>query len=258
MTPVTREQLRGLLLHRLTEDERQRLHEVLAGDESVAEMLRREEADLVDDYAFGHLGVEDREAFERHLFVDSAIRERVRVARALQNVAVELQSKVSVWDRWPTRAAVALVACIFAIPLFTRMNRDASVAPLSAAKASPAKPAAGKAEFTTRIVLLTDLEHAGEARVVRVAIGAPGIQLVAEATSSDPSVFYELRVEDESGAWIFSAEDLRPVERQGRVFVEVSIPANASLGTGRRVVTLQPQTPGVESFMWRMDVQPAG
>ncbi len=89
-------------------------------------------------------------------------------------------------------------------------------------------------------------------------VGGPAIQLLAETTSSDPSVFYELRVEDESGAWIFSAEDLRPIERNGRLYVEVSIPASAKLGTGRRVVMLQPQTPGIESFMWQMDVQPAG
>ncbi len=81
MTTATPEQLRALLLHRLPEDETQRLKELLARDESVVEMLQREEAELVDDYALGRLGVKDREAFERHLFVDGAIRERVRVAR---------------------------------------------------------------------------------------------------------------------------------------------------------------------------------
>jgi hypothetical protein len=265
LTP-TPEALRSLLLRRLSEDEARRLKEQIAQDALVGERLRDAEKALITDYALSRLGVEDREAFERHLFADAEIRERVKAVRVLHGLEpVEPEPPVHPWDRWPVRVAAVFVVCVLAIPLFVRMNRDAGVGLLSTSKA-PSPQAAGDAGGATRggaaqdpmnVVLLTDIEQASTTRTVHVRQGAPEIRLVAETTSADPSVFYELRVEDESGAWIFSAEDLRPFEHRGRAFVEVLVPASAKLGTGRRVVTLHPQTAGVESFMWQMDVQSA-
>jgi len=258
------EELRSLLLHRLPEDDARRLKDQIAQDALVGEKLRDAENALIDDYALGHLGVEDREAFERHLFVDAQIRERVRAVRASHGLdPAEPELPVHLWDRWPVRVAAVLMLCLIAVPLFVRMNRDARAAPLSTAKTSVPKLAADAAAATKpaggplNVVLLTDIDQASTTRTVQVMKSAPEIRLVAEATTTDPSVFYDLRVEDESGAWIFSAEDLRPFEHRGRAFVQALIPANADLGAGRRIVVLQPQTPGVESFMWQMDVQPA-
>jgi len=230
----------------------------------VGERFRDAETALITDYALGSLGVEEREAFERHLFADPQVRERVRALRAAHGLEpVVPEVPVYLWDRWPVRVAAVLGFCLLAIPLFVRMNRDGSVAPLSTVKAPVAKPPGDAADATQpakapmNVVLLTDIDQASTTRTVQLMKGSAQIRLVAEATSADPSVFYELRVENESGAWIFSAEDLRPFEHRGRAFVQTLIPSNAKLGTGRRIVTLQPQTPGVESFMWQMDVQPA-
>jgi hypothetical protein len=254
MRIVTREQLRKKLLHRLTEDETRRLEELLLQDPDVVEMLRREEAELVADYAAGGLGAPEREAFEKHLLIQPTIRERVSVARASQGATVELKPKVPLWDRWPARAVAAFVACLFAVPLLMRANREpTAVSAVMAAKPASRQPAdAG----STNIVLVTDLQQSGGARVVRVPAGAVEIHLLAEVTSDDLTIFYGLKVEDESGARIFAAQDLRPIERSGHDFVEVSLPG-LKLGTGRRIVLLEPQVPGVESFMWQADVQPA-
>src|SRR5690349_4773013 len=82
MSTPTPEQLRCLLLHRLSEEEAQRLEEQLMQDAETADLFRHEETDLVDDYAKGLLAAEDRRAFEQHLLADPAIRQRVKVARA--------------------------------------------------------------------------------------------------------------------------------------------------------------------------------
>src|SRR5262245_28240287 len=89
MSTPTPEQLRSLLLHRLPEEEAQRLEEQLMQDPEVAELLRQEETDLIDDYAQARLGREERAAFEAHLLADPAIRQRVKIAHALQDIASE-------------------------------------------------------------------------------------------------------------------------------------------------------------------------
>src|SRR5215471_2281119 len=85
MSTPTPEQLRSLLLHRLPEEEAQQLEGQLMQDPEVADLLRHEETDLVDDYAQGRLGTAERAAFEQHLLADPAIRQRVKVARALHS-----------------------------------------------------------------------------------------------------------------------------------------------------------------------------
>ncbi|MEJ0035665.1 MAG: hypothetical protein WDO68_06260 [Gammaproteobacteria bacterium] len=281
MISPTPEQLRSLLLHRLPEDEAQRLEEQLMQDADVADLLQHERTDLVDDYALGRLGADERAAFERHLLVDPVIRQRVKVARALHDIAsrradeprldgrVQASSKsaaagkVAPWNRWPVRAAAVFVVCAVAVAVSMRVNKEADVAPPATAEQPLPQPAVdaldtGPSDVTgTRasIVLLADLQRGGEARIVRVAPGAGQVRLQAETTSSDSSLSYRLAVTDESGARLFSAEDLRPIESGGYVFVEALIPG-AKLGTGRRTVTLEPQAPGVESFTWQVDVRP--
>ncbi len=278
MSAPTPEQLRSLLLHRLPEEEAQRLEEQLMQDAEVADLLRHEETDLVDDYALDRLAAGERTAFEQHLLADPAIRQRVKVARALQDIGSTRAaapgsagrsqtsppaapgSKVRPWNRWSLRAAAALVVCAFAVALLIRANRPVQVSP-PAVTEQPAIDAlddgpTAVVESPANIVLLADVQRGGGPQVVRVAPGAAQVRLQAEATNSDSSLSYRLSIADEAGAPLFSAGDLRPLESGGYVFVEVFIPGS-KLGAGRRIVTLEPQSPGVESFTWQVDVQPA-
>jgi hypothetical protein len=284
MSTPTPEQLRSLLLHRLPEDEAQRLEEQLMQDAEVADLLRHEETDLVDDYAAGRLAAGDRQAFEQHLLADPGIRQRVKVARALQDIAAKRAAEVGPdgrlhgsrggavsaakprpWNRWPVRAAAVFVLCVFAVGLLMRGNRQAEIpappsqgpAPAIAAQTPDAALDTGPTDVPPpSIVLLADVQRGGGPQVVQARPGAAPVRLQAEATSSDSSVSYRLSITDEAGGPVFSAQDLRPLEAGGYVFVEVSIPGG-TLGTGRRTVTLQPQQLGVESFTWQLDVQPA-
>lgn len=264
-------QIRDLLLHRLPEEQAQRLEEQLMQDPDVADLLRHEETDLVDDYVLDRLAAGEREAFEQHLLIDPVIRERVEIARALHDLAVQgaaeggrgsgMPAKVRPWNRWPIRAAAAVfLGCVFAVVLVTRVNRQAEVhepaltgqGPDDALQSGPADTA----ESPASIVLLADIQRGGEPQVMEVRPGAGQVRLQAEVASNDSSVPYRLSIADETGRAIFSASDLAPRESGGYVFVEVMIPAGG-LGTGRRTVTLEPQRPDIESSIWQLDVQAA-
>ena len=268
MSTPTPEQLRHLLLHRLTAEEAERVEEQLMQDAEAAELLRHEETDLVDDYAQGGLAADDRVAFERHLLVDPHIRQRVKVARALHALGAKrgaasggaMPSRGGTWSRGPIRAAAVIVLCAVAVGLVLWATRRSDAPPAVATHPTPDAPLEEGPEPTLEpsasIVLLADVQRGGQAQVVRVRAGAGPVRLQAEAMSSDSSLSYRLSITDESGRSVFNVSDLRPQESGGYVFVEAAIPAGI-LGTGPRIVTLDPQRAGVDSFTWRLDVQAA-
>ena len=277
MSTPTPQQLRNLLLHRLRETEMQQLEDQLMQDPEVADLLRHEETDLVDEYAQDRLAAGDRQAFEQHLLTDPVIRQRVKIARGLRDIAAKraaetgadgrphssrgsavTPSNVRPWNRWPLRAAAVFVLCVFGVGLLLRANRQVEVpAPVITEQTPESALDTGPTDVPpASIVLLADVQRGGAPQVVQVRPGAAQVRLQAETTSSDSSMSYRLSITDETGGPVFSAGDLRPLESGGYVFVEAAIPAGA-LGTGRRTVTLEPQRPGVESFTWQLDVQPA-
>jgi len=270
MSTPTPEQLRSLLLHRLTEEGAQSLEEQLMQDAEAADLLRHEETDLVDDYAQGRLAANDRQAFEQHLLADPGVRQRVKVARALHDFATKRRAEVSgepmapvrirAWSRWPIRAAAVFVLCVFAVGLVLRATRQADVPGTAVAERTPdaALEPGPKAtlEPSASIVLLADVRRGGQTQVVQVRAGAGPVRLQAEVTSSDSSLTYRLSITDDSGRHVFAASGLAARENGGYVFVEAAIPAG-TLGTGHRTVMLEPQRPGVEPFIWQLDVQAA-
>ena len=268
MSTPTPEQLRHLLLHRLSEEDEARLEEQLMQDAETADLLHHEETDLVDDYAQGRLSGDDRRAFEEHLLSDPRVRQRVKVARGLRAFAASRAAEsgglaapvsVGVWNRWPIRAAAVFVLCAVALGLVLRATRHSDGPGPGITQQTPGALETGPddtVEPASGIVLLADVGRGGSAQVVQVRAGAGPVRLQAEATSSDSSLSYRLSITDESGGSVFGANDLRPRESGGYVFVEVAIPARV-LGTGARTVTLEPQRPGVESFTWKLDVQAA-
>lgn len=262
------EQLRDLLLHRLPDEQAQRLEEQLMQDSEITGLLREAETDLVDDYARGLLPASERTAFEQHLLVQPAIRQRVKIAHALHDIgdksAGEAESgavaiaSVHPWKRWSVRAAAVFVAFAVGVVLVMRMNQQAEVREPVLAERSPnavPQPRSENGEPIASIVLLADLQRSGGPQVLEVRPGAKPLRVQAEVTSSDASLSYRLSIADDTGTAIFSADDLSPKERGGYVFVEVTIPAG-TLGTGRRSVTLEAQSLAITSLSWQLQVQP--
>ena len=275
MTTPTPDRLRALLLHQLPDDEARQLEEQLMQDADVAEMLRQEETDLVDDYVLARLTAADRAGFERHLLVDPAIRQRVKIARALQEIATKrshpagsearrASPRPSPWNRWPVRAAAIFVLCAFAVTLLMRATRNDVIDAPVAKEGPAASPAVGALEtgpddvagVSSSIVLLADLQRGGQPQPVHVTAKTGDLLLQAETSSSDSSLTYRLSISEDSGRSLFSADGLHPVSRGGYVFVEVSM-HGSTLGTGRRVVSLQRQDSGDAPFSWTLDVEQA-
>ena len=82
MTP-TEFELRQFLLRRLPPPAVERMEEALFGEEGVAERLRGEEFDLLQDYAEGKLAAADRADVERYVLNSTESRHSLRVGRLI-------------------------------------------------------------------------------------------------------------------------------------------------------------------------------
>ena len=155
-------QFREFLLRRMPPQDAARFEEAIILEEGVAERLREEEFDLLDDYAAGRLGGEDRADVERHLLTSVEITHSLRVSRLLARetgshetsrlgeappsgraVGTEPVEKTAGRRRWTGRYAAAgalLAAGIAAIAVFPFRERP----PLGPLDASPR--AAGPAD----------------------------------------------------------------------------------------------------------------
>jgi hypothetical protein len=79
--------LRQFLLRQTDADFTERLEEAILTETGLAERLREEEFDLLDDYAASRLNAEDAAAVEQYLLATVEDRESLRIARALQREA---------------------------------------------------------------------------------------------------------------------------------------------------------------------------
>ena len=82
--PPLDEDMKRYLLGRMTVEERDSFEERYFPEPALAEELAATETELVDAWARGELGEEDRLAVETVLLASPAQREKIRVARALQ------------------------------------------------------------------------------------------------------------------------------------------------------------------------------
>src|ERR1700688_1321566 len=78
--------LRDLLLHKLPASRAEELENQLLLDSEFALRLESEENDLLDDFARGHLSVEDAELVKRHLLATPEAERRLDFARSLAPV----------------------------------------------------------------------------------------------------------------------------------------------------------------------------
>lgn len=103
--PPLDEDMKRYLLGRMTVEERDSFEERYFPEPALAEELAATETELIDAWARGELGEEDRRAVETVLLASPAQREKVRVARALQ------QRQWSSSFRWLALAAsLAVIA----------------------------------------------------------------------------------------------------------------------------------------------------
>jgi hypothetical protein len=256
MTPVTNEQLRKLLLRHLTPEEVARMEKAILTEEGVAERLREQEFDLVDDYVRGKLAEAERADLEQYVLNTPEQVESLRIARGLaaqRPAGVAASAMVRVPRKHPKLLPVAalLAAGLAAVVVIPHWGVDlgssstvhtssegglVSAGSSASAVDSSAPPSVERIPDQT-IILLTDTNRGGARPVVHLASDALTVRLQTEVPGPPRDVSYSLRVVDASGTPVFEKSHLSTRTAGPYTFVEAAIPADA-LGAGSRTIFL--------------------
>ena len=254
MSPVTDDQLRKLLLQQLAPDEVGRLEAATLMEEGVAERLREQEFDLIDDYVHGRLSGADRRDVESNVLITPERLVTLEVARALAAqsrptaAALSPRKPARHWrpNRFQTLATLAAagLAAVAFIPHwgFYVSQPVGSASPAGAfTPALPATPAALPVQASgtvPTITLLADADRGGLRPVVHLGSRNSVVRLQAEVPEPRRASSYSIELLSAAGARLFSAADLAIRGAGAYRFVEAMVPAEA-LGPGARTVTLR-------------------
>ena len=256
--------LRDFLLRRLADADWERLAEAILLEDGLAERVREEEFDLLDDYAAGRLNVQDRAAVQLHLLASLEGRRALRVARALRGVgglgaagtrsgaltaplgARHTSSRTSsVMAQRVATVATFLAAGLVAVVLAPPWNIAPPISPepeKSPGVNSPETAAQSTPDVSDDAVqtisLLADIDRGGVNQALKVEAKKRIIRLQAEVTDADEHKLYLLRISDDSGHILFDSPPLTTRTAGRYRFVEVKFPASV-LGSGVRSVLLR-------------------
>jgi hypothetical protein len=284
---MTDSQLRAFLLRRLPAAEYARLEDAIVTEDGLAERLRDEEFDILDDYAAGVMNAEDRAAVERHLLGTAESLHSLRVSRALRRqgaVGAEsapadrstpasgVRGQAGGWSRFRTYRAAGVgtllaagIASLALIPIWHQgpNGRDPRTGTTGAlgntsAIAPAAAPPLGDAPTGSLavITLVADVDRGAPRPPPRVKVeaGTTSVRLQAEVPEAEPGVLYSLRVDDAAGRRLFEGSELA-IRVAGRYrFVEAVVPA-AALAPGARKISLRASGAPREApakFSWRI------
>jgi len=270
MTKALDRQLRQLLLRQLAPEDVARMEEAILMEDGVAERLREEEFDLIDDYVQGRLSTAERADMERYVLTTPERMASLRVARALaaqRPVAAAEPVRSAPRAHWKSNrmlpVATLLAAGIAGVALIPQWGvniRPVATAPTPLDGSMPtarrgAQPSEAAAPLQS-ITLLADTARGGPRAVVRLASGMLAVRLQAEVPGPARDVAYALQVDDAAGRRVFEVSGLA-VRVAGRYrFVEVSVPAEA-LGPGARTISLRAAGGAADGtppeYRWQID-----
>jgi hypothetical protein len=235
MKPVTNEQLRKLLLRQLPTEEVAQVEEAILREEGVAERLREEEFDLIDDYVRGKLAATERADMERYVLTTPEHIESLQVARALAAPRTE----ALVRPKWRGRRALPLgallaagLAAVVVIPHWG-VHRGTSSPP---AMVSAALPSVEPVPDQT-LTLLADTRRGGSMPLIRLTSDAVTVRLQTEVPGPPRNAWYSIRMDDAAGRTVFEKSHLTTHVAGPYTFVEASVPVEA-FGSGVRNVSL--------------------
>jgi len=165
MTKALDRQLRQLLLRQLAPEDVARMEEAILMEDGVAERLREEEFDLIDDYVQGRLSTAERADMERYVLTTPERMASLRVARALaaqRPVAAAEPVRSAPRAHWKSNrmlpVATLLAAGIAGVALIPQRQRRSTVPcrRLAAAHSRPKRRHRFRASRCLRIRLAAD------------------------------------------------------------------------------------------------------
>jgi len=251
---VDRGRIRGYLLRRLAEDERQSFEESYFADDALLDRVEAEEDLLVTDYVLGRLSEEDRRRFEQALLGTPYYRERVETTTRLRRRIARDQGVRNLGrgaaprpggGLFPGRTgivvAIGLLCVLLLAALVTALRLKQQLATLraelSTSAPAPVTAAGGGVVPSTPSVVLQPTEGAGVSvrRVERLA-GSPLVLVFPRDLLPDDATSWRVVLREESGAVIWDSGD-QTVPAAASSDLAVRLPPGVPAG-GRSGVTL--------------------
>lgn len=256
MSTVSHTDLRKLLLHRLSEGEREQLEERLLTEEGFAERVQDEENDLLDDYAHGRLTPEDRAAVMQYVLIGEAQQRRAEFAQTLARLPrpPPVRAPKTRW-LWAAPLGAVLAAGVAVVILFPVLRPGADSTSPGTGPTAPSPGFSvppGAVPFT--VTLLAETDRGAVQRTLRIGRDVREVRLQLETPSADAALTYQLSISDDQGRAVLTTERLSPHRAGAYPFVETVIPAQA-LGPGVHRLTLTPESgprSAAETFTWQV------
>ena len=235
MDPISDNDIRDWLLHRLAPARAELLEQQLLLDDDMAPRLADAETDLLDDLARGRLDADEREAVSRHLLATPDDRERLRIADALaragraraQPTTLEMHARMHPGRARPLAWGSAIAACLLmTIGVFFFVRRE------TVPQGSPQTPP------LPSITLVASAQRGGGEDAIALPAHAEHVrlQLEVDVPNTAPSAQYDVAIADAERV-LFSARGIALRTTGPYRFVEVTVPTR-DLGPGKRRVTL--------------------
>ncbi len=251
---VDRGRIRGYLLRRLGDDERQSFEESYFADDALLDRVEAEEDLLVTDYVLGRLSEDDRRRFEQALLGTPYYRERVETTTRLRRRIARDQGVRNLGrgaaprpggGLFPGRTgivvAIGLLCVLLLAALVTALRLKQQVATLraelSTAAPAPVTAAGGGVVPSTPSVVLQPTDGAGVSvrRMERLA-GSPLVLIFPRDLLPDDARIWRVVLREESGAVIWdSGDQIAPAAASADLAVR--LPPGVPSG-GRSGVTL--------------------
>lgn len=267
---VDRGRIRGYLLRRLGDDERQTFEESYFADDALLDRVEAEEDLLVTDYVLGRLSDEDRRRFEQALLGTPYYRERVETTTRLRRRIARDHKVRSLGRGAPPRSggglfpgrtgvvvAFGLLCVLLLAALVTALRLKEQLATLRA-ELSTVPPAVvtaagGGVVPSTPSVVLQPGEGAGVSvrRVERLA-GSPLLLVFPRHLLSGEARSWRVVLREESGAVTWDSGD-QAVPSGASADLSVRLPAGVP-AEGRSGVTLWDG--GTPTFSALLEVSP--
>jgi hypothetical protein len=253
MSTLSDEQLRQFLMRGVPPELATEIEDAVLLEDGLAERLREQEFDLLDDYAAGRLNDADRGAVERHLLNSRAGAHSLRVARLLPCAraaptatpapAVSARAAPSRARRRIAWAPIAALACAAAlVAVFVVPDRPTTAPPHKAVSTSPPLVTSTATAAALPILsLLADVDRGASATELHWPPGFEAVRLQVELPDAPSPGSYWMTVDDAAGRRLFQSGPLS-AQAAGRLrYVEAVVPT-AALGPGVRRIALRRDT----------------
>jgi hypothetical protein len=235
MNPWEDEELRiAYLLGRISNEEREAVGDRLFADPAFAELMEESERGLLDQYARGALGVEDRAAVEAYLLASDRQKAKVRFAALMADrTDVQVRRRPALRNRWIVPLGAIAAILIAAAVIWVARSRIAPSGNLQSnpvAQVAPQARAGATASVEPPAIFAALLSPGGTRDGARQEVLLPAktgvLRFDLELGPAAKAVNYPVRLL-RGAQVVWSQEDVLPAVEAGQPILSLRVPATA-------------------------------